>query len=80
MFPPHAIGGTHEAEVIPELSKYQGDILPKRCYSGFYDTELDERLKQYKPETIIICGVLTNICVMHSVADARNRGYEVEVR
>ncbi len=28
---------------------------------------------------MIICGVLTNICVLHTTADARNRDYEVEV-
>jgi len=28
---------------------------------------------------LIICGVLTNICVLHTAADARNRDYQVEV-
>ena len=31
------------------------------------------------PEKLIICGVLTNICVLHTTADARNRDYQVEV-
>ena len=26
-----------------------------------------------------MCGVLTDICVMHTTADARNRDYEVEI-
>lgn len=79
MFPPHCIEGTVEAEVIPELAKYPGEIIPKKRYSGFFGTSLEEKLKELKPEKLIICGVLTNICVMHTTADARNRDYEVEV-
>jgi len=79
LFPPHCIEGTTEAKVIPELAKYQGEIIPKRHYSAFFDTTLDEKLRKSKPEKLIICGVCTNICVLHTVADARNRGYEVEV-
>jgi nicotinamidase/pyrazinamidase len=79
MFPPHCIEGTKEAEVIPELSKYPGEIIPKKRYSGFYGTDLDARIQEIKPDKLIICGVLTNICVMHTTADARNRDYDVEI-
>jgi nicotinamidase-related amidase len=79
MFPRHCVAGTPEAEVIPELSKYPGQIVPKKRYSGFFNTDLDARLKELRPDKIIICGVLTNICVMHTTADARNRDYAVEV-
>lgn len=79
MFPPHCIAGTVEAEVIPELAGYPGEIIPKKRYSGFYCTPLEDRLKELKPGKLTICGVLTNICVMHTTADARNRDYEVEI-
>ena len=79
MFPPHCIEGTAEAEVIPELAQYQGEVIPKKRYSGFFGTPLEGKLKELKPEKIIVCGVCTNICVMHTVANARNRDYEVEV-
>ena len=79
MFPPHCIKGTAEAEVIQELAEYPGEIIPKKRYSGFFGTSLEEKLKELRPEKLIICGVLTNICVMHTTADARNRDYEVEV-
>ena len=36
-------------------------------------------VSELKPEKLIICGVLTDICVLHTTADARNRDYEVEV-
>ena len=79
MFPPHCIEGTPEAEVIPELTRYPGEVIPKKRYSGFFNTSLEAKLKELKPEKLIICGVLTNICVMHTTADARNRDYRVEV-
>ncbi len=79
MFPPHCIAGTPEAEVIPELAKYQAEVIPKKRYSGFFDTSLDEKLGKLGPEKLIVCGVCTNICVLHTVADARSRDYEVEV-
>jgi nicotinamidase-related amidase len=79
MFPPHCVTGTPEAEVIPELARYPGEVIPKKRYSGFFGTELETRLKALKPEKVIVVGVLTNICVMHTVADARNRDYPVEV-
>ena len=79
MFPSHCVQGTVEAELIPELADYPGEIIPKRTFSSFHKTALDRRLKAVKPETIVVCGVTTHICVLQAVTDARNRGYEVEV-
>lgn len=79
MFPPHCVEGTEEAELIPELSRYSGEIVPKTTFSSFYNTSLDRRLDAIRPETIVICGVTTHICVLQAVIDARNRGYDVEV-
>jgi len=79
MFPPHCIEGTVETEIIPELARFPGEVIPKKRFSAFYGTTLEERLTQLKPDKLVICGVCTDICVCHTVADARNRDYEVEV-
>ena len=79
MFPPHCIEGTAEAELIPELAGFQGEVIPKTRYSAFFGTPLAQRLAALKPDKLIACGVCTDICVCHTVADARNRDYEVEV-
>ena len=79
MFPVHCVRGTDEAKVIPELSGYEGDVIPKKRYSAFFGTDLEKRLAALKPDKIIVCGVCTDICVMHTTADARNRDYLVEV-
>ncbi len=79
IFPPHCIRGTEEAEVIPELAGYPGLVVPKTRYSGFFGTDLGETIEGLQPEKLIVCGVCTDICVMHTVSDARNRDYTVEV-
>lgn len=79
MFPPHCVRGSLEAELIPELRGYPGTIVPKTRYSGFYNTDLAERLAEAAPRKVIVVGVCTDICVMHTVADLRNRDYDVEV-
>ena len=79
MFPVHCVRGTEEAEVITELSGYQGEVIRKRRYSAFFGTDLEERLARLNPDKLIVCGVCTDICVMHTTADARSRDYDVEV-
>lgn len=79
VFPPHAVEGTEGADLIPELSEVEGQIIPKKTFSAFYDTELEAQLGQVKADTLVVCGVCTEICVLHTAADARNRQYEVEV-
>ena len=79
IYPPHSVAGTLEAEVIPELARYPGEVIPKKRYSGFFGNQLEEKLNELKPEKLIVCGVATNICVLYTVADAKNRDYEVEV-
>lgn len=79
MFPPHCIAGTPEAEIIPELADVPGEVIPKNRYSGFFESALEAKLKELAPDRVVVCGVCTDICVMHTVADARLRGYAVEV-
>ena len=83
MFPVHCVIGTSETEVIPELAQWVadggGNVIPKNRYSGFFNTNLSERLAALNPEQVIICGVCTDICVLHTTADARNRDYAVTV-
>jgi len=79
MFPPHCIAGTSESEVIPELADYAGEVIPKTRFSSFFDTLLSDKLRAINPDRLIVCGVCTDICIMHTVSDARNRNYEVEV-
>ena len=78
LWPPHCIEGTKGAEIINELKPDGNDyILKKKTYSGFYNTNLDNKLKQLGVDTLYIAGVAMNICVHYTAADARMRGYTV---
>jgi nicotinamidase-related amidase len=76
----HAVAGSEEAEMVPELAPVKGDHrLHKRRYSAFYATGLDALLRELKVDTVVLTGVLTNICIQHTAADAFYRGYGVVV-
>ncbi|HDD43984.1 MAG TPA: cysteine hydrolase [Candidatus Desulfofervidus auxilii] len=79
-FPPHCIKGTKGAEVISELAPQKGDyIIPKKRFSGFFNTELEEILKKEKITSVHVVGVCTSICVMETVSDLCDRDYEVYI-
>lgn len=76
----HAIAGTKGAEVIEELKPAESDyLIPKRRYSGFFQTGLRLLLDELGIDTLIITGLLVNICVRHTVADAYYWGYNILV-
>jgi nicotinamidase-related amidase len=81
MFPPHCVAGSGEEEVVDELKPFvaKGILIPKTRYSGFFKTNLEQVLAEIAPAEVIVVGVCTDICVMHTVADLRNRNYRVIV-
>jgi len=81
VFPVHCVRGTAESEVVDELRPFldAGRLIRKRRYSGFFETELDAILKALNPDRVTVVGVCTDICVLHTVADLRNRDYRVFV-
>ena len=81
LYPPHCMKGTVEAEVIPELASHlaRGEFFEKHAYSGFTNPECEARIEELAPDKVIIVGVCTDICVLHTAADAFLRRYVVEV-
>lgn len=76
----HAIRGTKGSEIVEGLKPKEGDIIvPKRRYSAFFMTDLDLILREIGADTLILTGVSTDICVLHTAADAFYRGYKIIV-
>ncbi len=76
----HALIGSPEARIIDELSPSGNDIvLYKRSYSGFRDTGLDILLRSMGVDTIVLTGIHTHICVLHTAWDAFYYGYNIYV-
>jgi ureidoacrylate peracid hydrolase len=77
---PHCIEGTWGAQVIDDLDPRPDDIfVVKRRYSAFFNTDLDLTLRDLQVDTVIVFGVVTNICVRSTVHDAFFHGYQVIV-
>lgn len=80
MFPPHCLEGETGGEVIDELSpRPEERLIYKRRFSAFFGTELDLTLREYEVSELELTGVVTNICVLYTAADARMLNYGVTV-
>lgn len=70
--------GSAEWELVDELGVSQNEtIIDKNRYSAFFDTDLDEQLRDLGVKDLVICGVLTNCCCETTARDAFVRDYRV---
>jgi nicotinamidase-related amidase len=53
--------------------------ISKTMYSAFNGTMLNLTLKQQQIEELVLMGVCTDICVLHTAIDAYNLGYKITV-
>jgi len=66
----HSIRGTKGAEVVDDLKPEPTDIiLPKRRFSAFFKTDLDQTLRTLGVDTIVVTGMTTEVCVLMTVMD-----------
>jgi len=64
------------SDFVDEIKPTGKDIvIAKRQWGAFYGTELDLQLRRRKIETIVLCGVSTNIGVETTARDAYQCGY-----
>ena len=76
----HGIAGTPEAQTSPLLDPQPTDyVVEKRRYSAFFQTGLRLLLDELGVDTLICCGMDTNICVKHTVADAYFNNFNIIV-
>lgn len=65
------------AELHPGL-RHAGEIVVKKPrQSAFFGTDLDTTLRSLGVETVVICGVTTNVCCLATARDAAARDYRV---
>jgi ureidoacrylate peracid hydrolase len=66
------------AAIVPELTPSPEDLhVAKYRMSGFYDTELDSVLRNLRADTLLLAGVNADQCVLATLMDAANLGYDV---
>jgi nicotinamidase-related amidase len=65
------------ADITPELGPKPGDLLiTKRQWGAFHGTELDLQLRRRGAQTIVLCGISTNIGVESTARFAFEYGYQ----
>lgn len=75
-----AMVGTAPWQIMASLTPAEDDIvIDKHRYSAFYDTDLDERLRERGVRDVVIAGVMTNCCCETTAREAFMRDYRVFV-
>lgn len=74
----YCVAGTPGAQIIAELRTLaeRAVVLRKRKHSAFYDTSLEEILREAGVTHVGLAGLQTHICIMTTAADASFRGFE----
>jgi nicotinamidase/pyrazinamidase len=74
----HSLRGTQGAEVVDDLNPIPTDIiLPKRRFSAFFKTDLDQTLRTLGVDTIVATGMTTEVCVLMTVMDGLSHDFSV---
>jgi ureidoacrylate peracid hydrolase len=70
--------GTWQADFYGDVRPGHGDItISKHRYSAFHNTDLDLVLRSHGIRTVVLTGVLTNVCVETTAREAFVRDYYV---
>ncbi len=76
----HAVEETWGAEIVDELKPLKGEsVIRKVRYDAFYGTHLEHILRLCKVESLVICGTVANICVLHTAGSAALRWWQVVI-
>jgi nicotinamidase-related amidase len=74
--PIHCLETWASTEYYWELAPIDGEFtISKRRYSCFFGTDLEILLRGLKVDTLILMGMMTNVCVHYTAADAHQLDY-----
>lgn len=76
----HVLEGTWGWQIVDALAPHPGErVIRKLRYDGFFGTSLDHELRLAGVRTVVVCGTVANICVLHTAGSAALHGYRVVV-
>ena len=63
-------------DIVPALAPIAGEpVIDKPGKGAFYQTDLDLVLRNREIDTLVVCGVTTEVCVHTTIREANDRGY-----
>jgi nicotinamidase-related amidase len=74
-----ALNGRHPDLVDPIAPRDPVPFVAKGRHSIFYETPLDHLLRTSEVERIVLCGQVTEQCILYSALDGYLRGYRIVV-
>lgn len=76
----HCREGSELVRIDPALDPRAHEVvLVKKFPSAFFGTPLDEMLKEWRIDTLILAGCTTSVCVRATALDAMQHGYRTLV-
>jgi len=67
----HAVRGTEGTRVVEEIKPERGEyVIEKLRFSAFFKTDLDQVLRNFGVDTVLVAGISTMWCVLLTAADA----------
>ena len=63
------------SDILPELSPQESIVITKKQWGAFYGTDLDLQLRRRMIDTIVLCGISTDIGVESTARFAYEYGY-----
>ena len=76
----HCVLGAPGTEIVAELQPRPDEhFIQKRRYSVFHGTDLEIVLRGMGVRTLVLVGMLTNVCVHYTFVDAHQHDYAVRV-
>jgi nicotinamidase-related amidase len=75
----HALKGRHPDLVEPIAPRQPVPFVAKGRHSIFYQTAIDHLLRTNDVQRVVMCGQVTEQCILYSALDAYIRGYDIVV-
>ena len=69
--------GSENWKIHPQFNHHSDDIcLNKTHYSAFWKTDLETTLKKQQVDSVIVCGYMSEYCVLSTLRAAVERGFD----